>query len=739
MRTETFAATPDPDEPRDPEAGGRVLNFPARSRHGRGDVVPAGEIADGELVPLSQNAAIDARLAAQRVASRARRVVLVIRDHPNTAQLKAIAVYRLRKAPRDVARLTWFAIRGHGRWTAKGWSYITHADLRADYRTARLAGDAEARRAAQLMIREDARARWARLGLVARRMAYAVAVVGVIAIALVICDHVIPPHQMPAWLSDVYTALTITGLIVRWLLILSPLGWLGAAVWEGRDRTPGVGFLTRPERDDADSWLDERLISQALAHLGIAPLDRFFKNGGQVVYTVAARVDGDGTYAQIRLPMGVTADMVADRRGVLAANLGRASLEVWPTKGEEDGILDLWAADKGKLGGGAGEWPLLHDGQADVFEGIPIGLSQRGQIIMVALPETNWLIGGRPGQGKSAALRTSLLGAALDPTAELWVFVMGQSPDFEPFTPRLARYHMGMDDSVAEAALQALEDLVAEMERRGKVLGDQPGKPPKVSRKLADKPGLGLHPVICAIDECHELFMHPTFGKKAAELAVRLIKRGRKYGLILMLATQSPTKDSIPKEVTRNVSCGVAFSVGDHIANDGLLGSGKYRAGIRATDLRMKTDRGTSVAVGVTDNVFELVRWFYIPFEDGADQVSPVIARAVALVAEQGTARGIPTGHTDEADPVDHLADIREVLGGERRVRTQQVITRLATLNPGEYGEWTFADLRAALAEHGVTPGKSDGVMVVRTEDVMRALTERDESADSEGTEDSGS
>ncbi|HEX6405147.1 MAG TPA: hypothetical protein VF003_18640 [Pseudonocardiaceae bacterium] len=82
-------------------------------------------------------------------------------------------------------------------------------------------------------------------------------------------------------------------------------------------------------------------------------MDRFFKNGGELAYTVPARVDGDGTFAQIRLPMGVTAEMVAAKRPTLAANLGRASLETWPTKGDEDGILDLWVADKDKLGAGA--------------------------------------------------------------------------------------------------------------------------------------------------------------------------------------------------------------------------------------------------------------------------------------------------------------------------------------------------------------------------------------------------
>ncbi|MBE1572977.1 hypothetical protein H4W30_000006 [Amycolatopsis roodepoortensis] len=304
--------------------------------------------------------------------------------------------------------------------------------------------------------------------------------------------------DMWTWLAEVYngldaawSVLVFLGPVVLWVL---PLAVVVAAAFEGRDRTPGAGWLVQPDRDDADSWIDERMISRALAHLGIAPLDKFYRDGGELVYTVAARKDGDGTAAQIRLPMGVTADMVAARRSRLAANLGRSALETWPTKGEEDGILDLWIADKGARG--AGDWPLVHEGQTDIFEGVPFGLSQRGTVINAPLIGVNWLIGGRPGQGKSSALRTLMLGAALDPTAELWAFVMGESPDFAPFEPRLSRYRMGMDDTVAEAATQALADLLTEMERRGKTLGEQPGRPPKVSRKLADKRSLGLHPLV---------------------------------------------------------------------------------------------------------------------------------------------------------------------------------------------------------------------------------------------------
>ncbi len=644
---------------------------------------------------------------------------------------RSVAAYRARKAPRDVARLVWFVVRGNWRWWVKLWQWATYADLRADARTARLAGDTEARRTAQELIRSDAKARWARVGIALRRLVITGRVLTPLVVVLWAVDAWMDRADMWSWLSTVYTVLDVVGTVLVVLATLLaytlPVVWVVAAAFEGRDKTPGAGWLVRPDRDDADSWVDERMISQALAHLGIAPLNQFFKNGGQLVYPVAARKDGDGTYAQIRLPLGVTADMVADRRSRLAANLGRASLETWPTKGEEDGILDLWVADKGTLNGGAGEWPLLLDGQVDLFDGVPLGLSQRGLLVNAPLIGANWLIGGRPGCGKTSALRTLLLGAALDPTAELWVFVMGESPDFDPFTPRLARYRMGLDDAVADAAVTALEDLLSEMERRGRVLGEQPGRPPKVSRKLANRQGLGLHPLVCAIDECHELFQHPKLGKKAAELAVRLVKRGRKYGIILLFATQSPTKDSIPREITRNVSCGVAFSVVDQIANDGLLGSGKYKAGIRATDLRMKTDRGTCVAVGLTDATFELIRTFYVPFEDGVDDVSPVIARSMALIAETGREIESSGRLEIEAPPVDHLADIAEVLRGERRVRTQIVLARLVEHNPHEYEDWSFTDLTAVLADEHIEPRKSHGVMVVRADDITAALARRDD------------
>ncbi|MFI5589369.1 hypothetical protein ACIA5G_30245 [Amycolatopsis sp. NPDC051758] len=48
-------------------------------------------------------------------------------------------------------------------------------------------------------------------------------------------------------------------------------------------------------------------------------------------------------------------------------------------------------------------------------------------------------------------------------------------------------------------------------------------------------------------------------------------------------------------------------------------------------------------------------------------------------------------------------------MDGQRRVRTEVILPRLARHNPEEYDGWAFRDLTAALAPHGIAPVKSDG------------------------------
>jgi hypothetical protein len=130
------------------ERDGTLIPFPTPAG---GQVEPAPEVLEGGILSAEQTAVIGGRLSARAVDRLPSRVVVLARgvaESPRTAQLKAVVGYRVRKVPRDVARLCWFALRGHGRWIAKAWIWATHGDLRADARAARLAGDREVRRAA---------------------------------------------------------------------------------------------------------------------------------------------------------------------------------------------------------------------------------------------------------------------------------------------------------------------------------------------------------------------------------------------------------------------------------------------------------------------------------------------------------------------------------------------------------------------------------------------------------------
>lgn len=72
---------------------------------------------------------------------------------------------------------------------------------------------------------------------------------------------------------------------------------------------------------------------------------------------------------------------------------------------------------------------------------------------------------------------------------------------------------------------------------------------------------------------------------------------------------------------------------------------------------------------------------------------------------------------------MDPLADIADVLSGHKLLRTQDVLQRLTERDRAAYGSWTPGQLTAYLAEHDVQTVKdSKGRMCVRAADVHTAL-----------------
>jgi S-DNA-T family DNA segregation ATPase FtsK/SpoIIIE len=290
-------------------------------------------------------------------------------------------------------------------------------------------------------------------------------------------------------------------------------------------------------------------------------------------------------------------------------------------------------------------------------------VSQRGDVIAPPLPGGNVAFGGVMGQGKSNAARVVMAGAALDPLAELWMFVFANNGDFDAYRPRLAHYHRGVDDTVVVAALDSLRALYEEVGRREARLADLGAK--KVSRPLAEKHP-DLRPVVALFSECHELFGHGEHGKEAADLAVQTMRRARKTAISLAFDTQSSRADAIPPKIVELVKINACFAVKSWRSNDGFLGDGSFQAGIRATELRMGKDVGTSVLTGATDERFEIVKWFYIEVDDdtGYDAAADIIARAVSAV--HPAVKTLTGAAEQDEESRDLLADLGSVLGNER-------------------------------------------------------------------------
>ncbi|MEW2108802.1 zonular occludens toxin domain-containing protein [Streptomyces albidoflavus] len=534
--------------------------------------------------------------------------------------------------------------------------------------------------------------------------------------------------------ADIATPTLALVELVRWIVVIVSVVWgplVTLAPWLGLLALWGVGrhqqaapawLLPGAEGESREVVPDEGAILEALRHLGIGPLNRAVKEGWQPRWVAPTTRLGNGWHSQLQLPMGVTVEMVNEKKTVLAHNLMRKPVEVWPTEPtDQPSVLDLWVADQGSLSGKVPDWPLLNGGEADYFKGVPIGVSQRGDQVFGKLMAANYMVGGIMGSGKSSLIVSLLLGAMLDPLVDIEAYVMAYNVDYDPMRERLRVLVKGDEDEQIEAAVKALRSLRQEVTDRGKLLEQLGGDEVRLTRALAQRDAR-MRPKVVVFDECHELFMHKKYGAEAAELAVKVMKKARKVGITLIFVTVSPTADSIPKDVTRNTSHRVAFAVGDHVANDGLLGTGKHKAGITATTLNPAENVGTALTVGFTKNPFELVRAHYVRKDSTTDQITPIVKRALALREGVAPAPDAPTG-----EPADHPANVLTVLGDQETMRSTEVLAALMATWPHEYSEWTFADLKAALAAIGAEPRKLGGIMTVRRSRVLEGIEERDE------------
>jgi S-DNA-T family DNA segregation ATPase FtsK/SpoIIIE len=192
------------------------------------------------------------------------------------------------------------------------------------------------------------------------------------------------------------------------------------------------------------------------------------------------------------------------------------------------------------------------------------------------------------------------------------------------------------------------------------------------------------------------------------------------------------------------VKINACFAVKSWRSNDGFLGDGSFQAGIRATDLRMGKDVGTSILTGATEERFEIVKWYYIEADDdtGFDAAADIIARAMEHLHP---AISGPTDHgqTEPADAAvtrDLLDDIAAVLDASRwdapRVPAADIPARLRTLAPdwAPYRTINGPQIRNYLdTEHGIKVPTTGRRYPVDPAAIRDAIARRDAAADPNG------
>lgn len=462
---------------------------------------------------------------------------------------------------------------------------------------------------------------------------------------------------------------------------------------------------SRVRRLTGDQVLD------ALGSLGISAINQALgKSGRGITFSAPIMRDGPGWRAEVDLPLGVTVSEVLEKRGKLASGLRRALGCVWPEPVSEEhpGRLVLWVGDQEMRKAKQPAWPLLKSGQVSLFDPIPYGNDQRGRPVSILLMFANVLIGSMPRYGKTFALRVLLLACALDPLAELRLFELKGTGDLSALEKVAHHYAKGATDAAKAACLASLTEVYAELDRRAEVIDGVPRHQApefKVAPELAARRDLGLHPMVVAIDECQELFADDEYGEEAAKYATAIIKRGPALGIILILATQRPDKDSLPKAISANAGIRICLRVMGWQENDMILGTGMHQAGVKATMFTLN-DKGISWAVGIAEDPI-IVRSAYL---DGP--TSELIAeRAHQLRQAAGTLSGQAIGQEPpQRVSYDLLADILAVTTvREKKIWNGTVVDRLAEFRPDAYRQWAdleddakTATLTARLKEYGV-------------------------------------
>ncbi|GGX35118.1 FtsK/SpoIIIE domain-containing protein [Streptomyces chartreusis] len=529
---------------------------------------------------------------------------------------------------------------------------------------------------------------------------------------------------LAATINFIATLIRIVQIVWPYAVVLGPLfALLGMwAVGSKQQAAPQWALPANVRSGDGEP-ITPSIVVKALRDLGVPALRNAIKDMGDAGASMLGPITiaGCGVEVDVTLPSGVSTIEVQNKRRKLAENLTRHEHEVFITIPQAARTVRLWVADSGALDEPIGPSPLVTDETmtANYKTGrAPWGQDLRGDAATLSLYQRHLLITGLSNQGKTVALRSLALWLSLDKSVQ---FLMGDLKgvgDWAMFDGLATTLIQGPTDEHVIQVTEMVEGAVDEMNRR-----------------IQAPPGTVFPPLIVLVDEAQVAFMcpakdedkRPYGGAKANSryfMAVRKIhNQGRAVNVLMWQGTQDPTNENLPKLVREGAHTRASLALGTESQARMALGDKAVDGGAAPNLLRPGLDRGTLVVAsdGITIPAGQssiTVRTHYID-DDGAEAITN---RAKALRDGVTTLHAIERG--EDRDP---LADIASAVGDAARVRTKDVLARLAMLNEDAYGGWSFTDLKRVLDDAGPDIAyKSDGVMVVSRDRLTRALANRD-------------
>lgn len=177
---------------------------------------------------------------------------------------------------------------------------------------------------------------------------------------------------------------------------------------------------------------------------------------------------------------------------------------------------------------------------------IPMGVGNGDTIVKLTMGEGSshhGLIAGATGSGKSTLLHTIIMSSMLNYSPEqlnLYLMDFKSGTEFKIYeSVRLPHIKLLALDAMQEFGESILEDLVAEMGRRGELFKSVG----QTSLKgYSEASGKSLPRILVIMDEFQILFNDSANRKIAmncAELTKRIVTEGRAFGIHLLMATQS--------------------------------------------------------------------------------------------------------------------------------------------------------------------------------------------------------